>query len=263
MPPARRSCPLLLTSTQVKREIVRYHLPNQMKRKRSWREKLDLDGLNSLEGFKKAAEAFKTSKDSSQWRAKLLKIADQHPQIRVLGIVDVLPEFLTLLLSNEELAKLIAQFESTPGKKVLPGPVARLVEIAQSVTLALEDPQMRIVAGFASAFAAVIVGNIYEDISKSHYGDAGPKNSKDWLWTIGTTIESVGHAIKTGKGPKLKGKINRELAEMIKMIRSHQKERLTYRELRLALEHAGVSAPDEETLRGFEWRARKKGWIGE
>jgi hypothetical protein len=55
--------------------------------------------------------------------------------------------------------------------------------------------------------------------------------------------------------------VNVELTELIKILRKHQKARLTYRELYEALKYAGVHVADEETLRVFEWRARKRGWI--
>jgi hypothetical protein len=232
-----------------------------MKRKSNWREKLDPAGIDCLEGCRKAADAFRKLKGTPEWRARLKEIAIEHPQIRVLGKVELLPDFVNLLLSNNEVAKIIAQYHPAPGTKVLPAPVARFAEVMQLVTLALEDPEMRIAAGFVSAFAVLLAGDIYEGVSRSHYGDAGPKTYKDFTWTLGTTLEILGKGIKTGKGPHLKGKINIELIEMIKILRSHQKGKLTYRELREALEYAGVSPPDEETLRLFEWRARKKGWI--
>jgi hypothetical protein len=231
-----------------------------MKRRGDWREKLDPEGVSCLEGFRKTAEVRATVKDSSQWRAKLDAIRAQHPELRVLAKVDVVPEFLKLVLANEDLANLVSSFEQTPGTKVMPRPAARFVEVTQLVTLALEDPQMRVAAGFISGFAALILGNIYRDVSRGYFGDAGPQKPEDWMWTLGTVLEILGQGLK-GKSPRLKGKINLELIELIKIIRTHQKERLTYRELRAALEYAGVHPPDEEALRLFEWRAHKKGWI--
>ena len=107
----------------------------------------------------------------------------------------------------------------------------------------------------------MIFGGMFEGVSRSNFGDAGPKTTNDWMWTVGTVFESLGQTMKTGKAPDLKGRVNVELIGVIKLVRQHQTAKLTYRELQEALEYAGVFVQDEETLRLFEWRARKKGWI--
>jgi len=232
-----------------------------MKQKSDWRNKLDDWALQMLEGYRKSSDSRHNLTDPSKWHAKLEEIAKEHPQIRVLGQVEVLPEFLDHLLRNEELAKLISEFNPSPGTKTMAGPAARFIDVMQFVTLALDDPQMRIAAGFAAGFAALIFGNIYEDISRRYFGDAGPKNPQDWAWTVGTTLEVLGTTLKSGKPPNLKGKVNVELLQLIRILRQHEKVRLTYRELRDALAYAGVHVADEDALRIFEWRARKKGWL--
>jgi hypothetical protein len=232
-----------------------------MKRGSEWRGKLDAWAVEFIEGYRKASAVRNTLSDRAAWRAKLEEIATQHPQIRVLGQVDVLPEFLDLLSRSESIASLIAELEPTPGSKTLSEPVARFIEVMQGVTQALEDPEMRIAAGVISAIAITVLGSIYENTSKAYFGDAGPRETKEFMWLAGTTLEFLGKTFKTGKPPDLKGKINVELIELIKVLRQHQTSKLTYRELRDALQHAGLHVPDEETLRVFEWRAKKKGWI--
>jgi hypothetical protein len=232
-----------------------------MKRQGNWREKLDAHALGCLEGYRKASAIRNKFSEPGEWHSKLQEIAAQHPQIRVLGKVEILPQFLEVLLKSEATAELVASYEPTSGSKTMSEPVAKFVDVMQTVTLALEDPEMRIAAGVVAGFAALVLGGMYEVISTSNFGDAGPQTTEDWMWTFGTVLEVLGHTMKTGNPPDLKGRVNVELIGLIKLVREHQTAKLTYRELQEALQYAGMHVPDEETLRVFEWRARKKGWI--
>jgi len=235
----------------------------QVKRKINWRNKLDAWGLEFLEGYRKSTAARGTIADPAKWHEKLSEIAAQHPQIRVVKTVEVLPQFLDHLLQNEELANCLAKLQASAGAKVLPSPAARFVDVTQSVTLALDDPQMRIVAGAVAGFATFIFGSIYEDISTMNFGDAGPTKPEDLMWTVGATLEFLAKILKSGKPPHMKGKVNVELLKVIRTIRAHAKVPLTYGELYDALAYAGVHVADEEALRLFVWRAKKRGWLPE
>jgi hypothetical protein len=230
-----------------------------MKRKSDWRGKLDAQGLEFIEGYRKISAIRNT--DTSAYAAKLQDIAEQHPEIRNVGRVDVLPEFLDVLLKSEHATKLLATFQPTPGSKTLPQTSARFIELMQGVTIGLENPELRVAAGVISAITIVVLEDIYKSVSKARFGDAGPTKEGEFSWTLGTTLETLAKILKTGKAPKLKGKVNVELVELIKVLREHAQTKLSYRELQEALEYAGVYVGDEESLRLFEWRARKKGWI--
>jgi hypothetical protein len=231
-----------------------------MKRKDDWRNKLDPWALEFLEGYRKASAERGSMGDPAKWHEKMEEIAAKHPQIRELGKVEVLPEFVDRLLQNEELAKHLSVFNPSPGTKTMNAPVARFVNIAQIVTLALDDPQMRVLAGFGVGFIGLMFGRFYSDISKMYFGDAGP-NSDELMWTVGKTLEVMGKTFRTGKAPDMKGKVNVELLDLIKKLRKHEKVRLTYRELREAIAYAGVYVEDEDALRQFIFRAKKKGWL--
>jgi hypothetical protein len=233
-----------------------------MKQKDAWRIKLDPWAVQFLEGYRKASAERGSIGDPAKWHEKMQEIAIKHPQIRELGKVEVLPEFLDRLLQNEELAKHLSVFNPSPGTKTMSAPVATFINIAQTVTLALDDPQMRVFAGFAIGFPGLIFWNLYRDVSKRYFGDAGPK-ADDLMWTVGTTLEVAGKMLKTGKAPDIKGKVNVELLKLIKLLRKHEKIKLTYRELRDALAYAGVHVADEGALRTFVSRAKKKGWLRE
>lgn len=218
--------------------------------------------MQFLEGYRKVSAESRSIGDPAKWHEKMQEIAAKHPQIRELGKVEVLPEFLDRLFQNEELAKHLSLLNPSPGTKTMSAPVATFINVAQTVTLALDDPQMRVFAGFAIGLPALIFGNLYRDVSKMYFGDAGPK-ADDLMWTVGTTLEVAGKMLKTGKAPDIKGKVNVELLKLIKLLRKHEKIKLTYRELRDALAYAGVHVADEGALRTFVSRAKKKGWLRE
>ena len=215
-----------------------------------------------MEGYRKASAERGSMGDPAKWHEKMEEIAAKHPQIRELGKVEVLPEFVDRLLQNEELAKHLSVFNPSPGTKTMNAPVARFVNIAQIVTLALDDPQMRVLAGFGVGFIGLMFGSFYSGISKMYFGDAGP-NSDELMWTVGKTLEVMGKTFRTGKAPDMKGKVNVELLDLIKKLRKHEKVRLTYRELREAIAYAGVHVEDEDALRQFIFRAKKKGWLSD
>ncbi len=229
-----------------------------MKRKDDWRNKLDPWALQFLEGYKKVAAERGSMSDHAKWHEKMNEIAAKHPQLREIGKVEVLPEFLDRLLQNEELAKHLSVFNFSPGTKTVSAPVARFVSVAQAVTLALDDQQIRVFTGLGIGVVALIFGGIYSDISKMYFGDAGPEPD-DLMWTVGKTLEVMGKMF-TGKTTDMKGKVNVELSKLIKLLRKHEKVRLTYRELRDAIAYAGVHV-DENALRQFVSRAKKKGWV--
>lgn len=235
----------------------------QMKRNGDWRAKLDPWGLEFLEGCHKANEIRGKVKDSNEWHAMMQEIAAQHPQISGRTTVDVTPEFIKLLFESNHLSEIVAQLKPTAGQKILPSPMANFVEVMQGVTTALEEPDMRVAAGFLAGLLRVILGGIYEDLSQRQFGDEGPKETKDYLWLAGTTLEMIGKGIKKGKIRDVKGKVNIEFVQLIKIVREHQTAKLTYRELQEALEYAGVHFSDEDSFRVFEWRARKRGWMSQ
>jgi hypothetical protein len=232
-----------------------------MKRKSEWRAKLDDWALAYLEGYRKISAARGTGGDNESCRMKVKEIVAQHPQLREFGKVEVLPEFLELLLQNQGLADLLAAFQPKAGNKSMSPPTAQFIDIMQTVTLALEDPQIRIGAGAGIALMWVVTSNMYRAISKMRYGDAGPQKSDEMIWILGTGLEFVGKALKSGKPPHLKGKVNVEQVELIRVLREHERAHLTYPELRDALEYAGMHVSDADALRLFEWRAKKRGWL--
>jgi hypothetical protein len=104
--------------------------------------------LRKLEGYRKASEALVQFKDDPKWHAKMAEIAAEHPQIRELGTAQVVPEFLNLLLENEELAKALSQFDPKPGETLMPSTASKFVNVMQWVTLRWKILKCDSTAGF-------------------------------------------------------------------------------------------------------------------
>src|SRR6266404_4374223 len=107
----------------------------------------------------------------------------------------------------------------------------------------------------------MLVQDAYSEIALHKFGTR-ELNVDQGFWTAGATLEWFGKMLKERKPIPIsvgKGRANVELLELIRQIRTHQVKKLKPTELREALEYAGYHVSDEEALRLFEWRAKKKG----
>lgn len=149
------------------------------------------------------------------------------------------------------------------GEWRLPENTARLLENTQMVHELLQQPEfiksLPVTVGLGLMFAQ----NIYSGIALQKFGTKN-LNVDQMFWTAGATLEWFAKLLKKKKPVDLgvgKGRANVELLQLIKKIREHQKEKLKPKELKQALEYAGYSISDEEALRLFEWRAKKRGQL--
>src|SRR5947209_8541493 len=148
-----------------------------MKQKDDWRNKLDSWALEFLERRRKAS-AERGSGNPAKWHEKMAELAAKYPQIRELRNIEVLPEFLSYLFQNEDLAKHLPAFNASTGTKTMDAPLAKSVDIALIFALALGDTQLRVLGGFGIDFVALVFGKVHSDISKMYFGDAGPSSDK-------------------------------------------------------------------------------------
>ena len=150
-----------------------------------------------------------------------------------------------------------------PGEHKLPENMARLFENFQMFQELSSEPELRKAFPVAASFGLMFVQNIYSEIALHKFGTT-ELNVDQMFWTAGATLEWLGKMLKERKPIAItvgKGRANVELLDLIRKIRAHQVTKLKPTELRLALEYAGYHVSDEEALRLFEWRAKKKGQL--
>jgi hypothetical protein len=173
----------------------------------------------------------------------------------------VLPFLLPRYIHPPSDADPVATKFGLPGKQELPPNIVRYLEYLQTATALLEDAELRKTLLSGIALACLLLGNIYRGARRFHFGDA-ELDDKQTMWAIGETLCQLGKGLQGDGVPDPgKGHLNLELIEAIKKVRMHQKKRLTGREMLGALKYAGIHVSNEETLRVFEWRSRKKGLL--
>jgi len=222
--------------------------------------KLDHEGMEYLAGLRLAKRAAKEIKDPKKVqdlitnalprvfpgfakKRKTIITADLLEKMRQTGM----PAFSTL----------------SPGEHDLPPNMARLLENFEMVHSLVNEPEFIKVLPFSAAFGLMFLQDIYSEIALHRFGTT-ELNLDQMFWAAGATLEWVGKMLKERKPIPLysdKGRANVELLELIRTIRAHQKAKLTPKEMRQALAFGGYHISDEEALRLFEWRAKKKGQL--
>jgi|GEM_PF-4656059 len=231
------------------------------KSKKPWQEKVDSFCLNYLEGYGKYKEVINKLGSDPGARELIDRIASLYPEIQKLETVEVKPEFINLLRSSELTKKSGIDEYFKTGAFTLPYNMARIIRRMQMFTLALEEKDVQIATAIGGTVISLVVGNIFESVRKQNFGDSD-LTPEQFMWLTGRTLEILGRSIKTNKKDvAMKGKANAELLELIKTIREHQIEKLNRKELIEALAVAGMHVPNEESLRLYEWRAKKAGRI--
>lgn len=221
-----------------------------------WREKLDTAGLEFLEGLRLSKRLYNEFGDTPETREAVKFLAQHLPGFGGKSEFEFTPELLTQLKADP-----IATKFDEPGKQELPPNIAKYLEYLQTATALLEDADLRKTLPSGIALACLLLGNILRGVRRFHFGDA-ELNGKQLAWAVGETLCQLGKSFQEDGLPDSgKGHLNLELIETIKKIRIHQKKKLTGREMLSALKYAGIHVSNEETLRVFEWRCRKKGLL--
>jgi hypothetical protein len=232
-----------------------------MKRKQAstWTEKIDTEGLEFLAGIRYAKLAGKKFKDPEKVRGIITK-----------ALPKLFPGFAqgrTVVITAELLEQLKAigmpMGDALPGEHKLPENLARLVENFKMFQELTSEPELRKAFPVVAAFGLMFAQDIYSEIALHKFGTR-ELNVDQGFWTAGATLEWFGKMLKERKPIPItvgKGRANVELLELIRNIRTHQVKKLKPTELRQALEYAGYHVSDEEALRLFEWRAKKKGQL--
>ena len=228
-----------------------------MKRKRTtdWRKKLDQAGPQFLEGYRVANAIRHELADTPEAQQAIEEVARLLPGFRETKKVQITPELLKRLQdAGSPFIGLHA------GQMDLPPNAGTFLEIFNATTEILEQAPPGVIPS-AVAFAGTLVASLYRTVKTINFG-SGPIGASDAMWAVGTTLELMGSLLKGKTELKLgKGRINTELVDVIRAIRKHQLKRLKTREVLEILTYVGIHVPDEEGLRVFEWRARKKGLL--
>ena len=228
----------------------------------SWRNKLDKEGLRILDEYRKEklkALEDQKKKGSKDWINELIEKFGKQPsnaeQNKKFGDLKLeIDSTLTQEQANAAIREAVSSME-LPSAAELWGPISGAFEHIgpkgrQSVSLGFS----MLISGFLSEF---------QGVRKRNFGD-DTLTERQYFWVLGMTLETIGRKFRTGDpSPPMKGRVNVELVEFIKLIRKHQKPEmnLSYRELKSALEYVLIHTPNEEALRLFVHRAQKRGWL--
>lgn len=232
-----------------------------MKRKPAspWTKKLDKEGLQFLAGIRYAKWAGKEFQDPEKVRGFITNVL---PKLFP-GFAQGRSVVITAELLEQLKAIGMPMGDALPGEHKLPENLARLVENFQMCQELISEPELRKALPVVAAFGLMFAQDVYSEIAVHKFGTR-ELNVDQMFWSTGATLEWFGKMLKERKPIPIsvgKGRANVELLELIRTIRAHQLEKLKPTELRQALEYAGYHVSDEEALRLFEWRAKKKGQL--
>jgi hypothetical protein len=231
-----------------------------MKRKQppNWTTKLDKEGLQYLAGVRYAKWADKELADDPEEASKVIN--------------EILPKLFPGFAQGRETVitkEMLEQIRAagmplenfTPGEYKTSKNTARIFDNFQMLQAFFNDAEFRKIFPVAAAFGLMFVQDVYSGIAMHKFG-TNELTVDQMFWTVGTTLEWFAGVLKKRKPIDFgKGRANIELLGLIRTIRAHQTKKLKPKELKQALEYAGYHVPDEEALRLFEWRAKKKGQV--
>jgi hypothetical protein len=223
-----------------------------------WREKLTRDGLEYLDEYRRQ----KLNAQAEERKGGPVNLLDElDARFRSTSKSESDREsFDELKKENPEAAEMIQKCLREANINLLSIPLSDLWNhIAMS--LEISGPRGRKGIAFGLAVAVHGILGTYREARRRHFGDAEISDRQS-LWVLGTALETIGNTLRTGElTPTTKGRVNIELVDMILTIRKHETSRLTYRELKDALEYVLFPIPDEDWLRVFVHRSRKRGLL--
>lgn len=229
----------------------------------TWKEKLDPQCVEYLEAYRVAAKSYngpeRDIRDLTEW---LRKSQDNLKPFPSPPIPDQPPSVITL---EQEFVSVLQQLNISQdvlheGENVLPFPgYAKILEVAQSVALILENPQMRAYLYFVIGVAYIFFEPLIHDLRVQQFGTQ-PLDLTKVRSLIAMILDFLANLVR-GRWEPLKGRHDLELVFIVSLIEQHHKQQLTARELRDAITHAGIAVPDLESWRMWIHRARKSGLI--
>jgi hypothetical protein len=238
------------------KNYLRAEIPEQhSSRSASWMKKIDAEGFQILL-TRGLAKDFHTKHRNRDDTFKLLDyLGSVFPAAASKKTIEVSSSILAILAS--------AGIEVGPqyaGKQTVSEGTAEFIENVEGIKALIGSSEFMGAVPIAGAFVLLIFRRMYESIARGAFGkvDLTPEQMQ---WTLGTVLRDFGRMLRKEPVASSKGRANTELLEMLRVIRTHQVEKLKPKEVKKALEFAGTHVPNDEALRIFEWRAKKKGQL--
>jgi hypothetical protein len=223
-----------------------------------WINKLDVPGQQFVAGLRYVKQFEKNCADPIK-RAQFIELVQARlPGFLLKEEVDISPA----LLNSLKTAGFPLWAGATTGKQVLGAGKARFVSSVGSITEIMDAPEFRKYFPVAGGFLLTIFQNFFDQIAIQNFG-TGKLTIEQASWTVGTILITAGHLLRGEKGfEKLgKGRANAELLQILRILRTHQIKKLMPKEIKQMLDYVGIHVSDAESLRIFEWRAKKKGQL--
>ncbi len=218
-------------------------------------KKIDSEGFQILvtQGLAKDFDAKYGDRDETH---KLLDyLGSVFPAVASKKTIEVSSSILAVLASAG-----IKDVPKSAGKQSVSEGTAEFIENVEIVKALINSSEFMGAVPVAGAFVLLILGRMYESIANNTFGKLD-LTVEQMQWTIGTVLRDIGRLLRKEPIPASKGRANTELLETLRSIRKHQIKKLKPNEVTEALEFAGIHVANDEALRIFEWRAKKKGQL--
>ena len=237
--------------------------------KHSWKEKLDEQGLKSIEVSAKLRQIKPPANmlDSSEmhnWIEAQKAVYSAYPELEERKRkVKFDPKFVRFYLrANPVCGVNERKLQRVLEKQEFPLQRAEELELMQSFVPVLEaDPSKRMMAYEGAATVIVLLRKVFSEGLKKQLGIKTPDLMQIFV-AIAQNFEWAADLFRGNAVTEPPGRVNVGLADLADAILEHQKEPLTQVELYEALKAAGAELPeDPEAFRLWLHRARKQGLV--
>ena len=204
--------------------------PLQGKMKRSWRDKLDPEGVELLDDYRQLG-GMTTLEEFDEW----VEAVGMPRELD--GLPSLVPNRILVTMQMLELQRTIP--------KIWQPPKDQGEDFFEKLEL----------KAFRGTFT-----RLFETLQKMEFGASPVEETQ--RQALAAQLFRLCEQLCRGEILPPKGTQNLERADLVNFIREHEKARLSWEELRDALLYAGANvAEDPEALRLWVWRAEREGLV--